>query len=64
MRALGVSINTSVWMVMWTDPVIQAQPGISNICYVLFLAPIVRKVNVRVCTSWYVNVIAKKGGKN
>ena len=63
MRDLRVSINTAIWMVMWRDPEIRVQPVISNICYVYLLSPIVSKVNVHVCTSWQVNVIAKKIGK-
>ena len=39
-------------MVMWRDPAIRVQPGISNIHYVDFLAPIVGKFNVHVFTSW------------
>ena len=51
LRVLRVSINTAVWMVMWIDPVIQEQTGISNLCNVDLLASIVSKADVHVCTS-------------
>ena len=50
---MRVSTNTDIWMVMWRDPAIWEQPGISNIYYVDLLAPILSKVNVRVLTSSY-----------
>ena len=64
LRALRVSINTAVWMVMWRDPAIQVQLGISNIYNVDFLAPIVSNADVPVCTPWWVSVVMKKRGKN
>ena len=64
MRALRVLIDTAVWMVMWRDTEIWAQPGTSNLSSVDFLVPIVSKVDVYVCSSWLVNVIAKKSGQN
>ena len=48
---------------MWRDTEIQAQPGISNICYVDLLALIVINGNNNICISWYVNVIASKSGQ-
>ena len=51
LRDLRVSINIAILMVMWRDPTIWAQPDISNICYVDFLAPIFSKVDVHLRTS-------------
>ena len=48
---------------MWRYPEIRVQTDISNIFYVSFLAPIVIKVNVYVCTSCQVDVLANKSGK-
>ena len=45
LRTLRVSINTAFCLLMWIDPEIRAQLGISNLCYVDFLAPVVSKVN-------------------
>ena len=48
LRALRVSINTSIWMVMWRYPAIQAQPHISNICNADLFVSMVIKVNVNI----------------
>ena len=48
LRDFIVLINTYAWMVIWRYPEIRAQLGISSICNVDLLAPMVRNINVHI----------------